>query len=119
MGATRLDVNDGPTQLTLRAEYERRVHEWYGIGGLVEASFDEPRTAVIAVAFTLHPVSTLRVTMAAGGDHEAGSWAFLYRIGADYAFVIRPGWSIGPAAALDFGRGRRTLLLGASVARTF
>jgi hypothetical protein len=118
-GATRHDLDNGPTQFTLRGTYERRFHEWYGVGGLLEVAFGEPRNAVIAAALTLHPTGGLRVTMVAGGDQESGDWAFVYRIGLDYDFVLRPGLTLGPAAALDFTRGRRILGLGATVGRRF
>ena len=119
VGATREEDADAEVAFTLGLDYERRFHEWYGVGAFAQAPFGTNRTFIIGPAFSLHPVSNLRVSMAPSAERSQDDWAFNFRLGFDYAFTLRTGWVIVPSLALDFARGNRIFVLGASAGRVF
>lgn len=114
-----LTNEDGTYGFTLGADYERRWHRWYGVGVTVESVFGEAREFIVAPMFLLHPVGDLRVALVPGAEKAAGGWDFLFRIELDYAFEWRPGWTVSPTIALDFARGERIVIMGASMGRIF
>ncbi len=111
--------DDGQYGFTLGLDYERRFHQWYGAGGIVATVFGEDRELVVGPTFFLHPVAELRLGLTAGAELRESEWDFLFRIGLDYEFEWKPRWTIAPSLALDFARGRRIVVVGASVGHIF
>lgn len=116
---TGITIDDGEAGFTLGLDYERRFHRWYGAGLTTEAVLGPGRDIVVGPTFFLHPVGEFRLGLTAAGEHVDGEWVFLFRIGMDYDFELRPDWTIGPSFGLDFARGRRIVVLGASLGRIF
>jgi hypothetical protein len=116
---TGLTVEEETGGFTIGAQYEYRFHMWYGVGGLVQTLYDRQREFIIGPTFYLHPLEPLSVGLSPGLERADADWAFLFRIGLDYDFELRKGWTIAPSFALDFARGQRILVLGVSVGRIF
>lgn len=111
--------DDGDYGFTLGLDYERRFHQWYGVGGKIEVVTGEGRDLIVGPTFNLHPVGDLRIGLTAGGELRNSAWDFLFRFALDYDFEWKPGWTVAPSLALDFARGQRIAVLGASVGRIF
>jgi hypothetical protein len=100
--------------------YERRFHLYYGVSALAEAELGPVRDGLLGAGGVLHPAGGLRITLAPAAEHSVAGWAFLFRVGLAYDLVgLAPGWRLAPALALDFVRGQRIAVLGASVSRRF
>lgn len=107
------------TALTLGAEYERRFHEWYGIGAYIDVVTGGHRSLLLGPALNLHPVGGLAIMLAPSAERANGTWYFAFRLGFEYEFLVRERWAVSPTAALDFARGEALLLAGVSLGRVF
>jgi hypothetical protein len=118
-GFTTQDLDGQSNGFTFGAEYERRLHKWYGVGAVVQWTIGGPRDFLVGPAFTLHPTGPFRVAMVVAGEEAAGDWAFLYRLEFFYEFRVNEHWVAAPSLAVDFGRGRRIVFIGVSLGRIF
>lgn len=107
------------TALTLGAEYEWRFHEWYGIGAYADFVTGGHRSLLLGPAFNLHPVGGLGIMLAPSAERANNDWFFAFRLGFEYEFEVRNRWAVAPTLALDFARGERLLLVGATVGWLF
>jgi hypothetical protein len=118
-GATREAIAGGVTAFTIRGFGEHRFHQWYGVGAVAEVAFNGPRDLVVGPSLLLHPTQALRISLLAAAELEGQAWAFLYRLGGDYSVPVGPGWTLAPSISIDFARGRRLIVAGAALGRTF
>jgi hypothetical protein len=98
--------------LAVGLEYERRLNESFGIGGLAEYTFGDLDVWVLGVPFSWH-IDNLKLAVAPGienGD-ERGS-EFLVRFGGEYAFDMGT-WELAPQIDIDIVDGDTVFVLGA------
>jgi hypothetical protein len=118
-GFTTQDLDGQSDGFTFGAEYERRLHKWYGVGAVAQWTIGGPREFLVGPVFTLHPTGPFRVGMVVAAEQAAGVWAFVYRLEFNYDFRLDEHWVIAPSLAVDFTRGRRILFIGVSLGRIF
>lgn len=138
-GATDEEGHD--PELTLGFEYERRLSQRWGIGGILEYS-DGLRNSIFVVPVYWHPRGRWIVIAAPGVEHHFGRGLvatphksegngetratvdedetyFLFRLGVAYEFSVAGAWGIAPHLDLDFVEGERVLVYGLSLTYGF
>ena len=99
-------IVSGDHALTLGLDYEYRLQEHFGIGGIVDFAFDGvARDTILAVSFLLHPVERVAILAAPGIELADGESFFLFRTGLSYEFPVGEKFTIGPAVYVDFLEG--------------
>ncbi|MFT7286653.1 MAG: hypothetical protein ACI87W_000761 [Halieaceae bacterium] len=97
-------------ELALGIEYERRLSESFGIGGLLEHTFGELDFWVYAVPFAFHS-GPWKLYVAPGIEEKDGERDELLRVGVEYGFEVG-GWEIAPQFDIDFVDGEEVIVLG-------
>ena len=103
---------------TLGAEYEYRLTELIGVGGLAEYASGDFDSLTIGVPVTFHPLGGWAFQLAPGLSFNSGT-NLLFRIGAGYEFEIAPKWSLVPEFNVDFVDGETELVYGLTGAYRF
>ena len=99
MGNTHDGSEDG---FTVGMNYEYRLSETNGIGGLVEYASGELDSWVFAAPLFIHPYKGLRLLVALGFEYGHSEAEFLIRTGIAYEFEMGERWTITPEFNVDF-----------------
>jgi hypothetical protein len=112
-GATRFDDRDeDETDLAIGIEYEFRLNQAFGVGGLIEGiPTSGVRDLVLATPVVWHPVDGLKLSLAPGIEFHDQDKDFMIRFAAGYDFRIGR-FTIGPDVSLDLTHHSRTLVYG-------
>lgn len=121
LGAT--DPEEESADFSFGGEYELRINQYIGVGGIVERTpqgHEGDGVTVALGAVHIHPVGALRITGGIGSemvdDHDSET---LYRLGAAYDFELPNSFAIAPTVNVDFVDGKETLVFGATLSRHF
>jgi hypothetical protein len=93
---------------TLGFEYDYRIVNWVGLGGLIDVAFGDERTRLIAAAAYFRPTRKLILILAPGVErfestaHHKGRTEFVLRTGVAWEFEITERFYLAPALKLDF-----------------
>jgi hypothetical protein len=99
-------------------EYERRLSDQFGIGGIVEHTYGDLDVWVYAVSFAWH-AGPWRLYAAPGIEDTHHGSEGLLRLGIEYGFPVG-GWEIAPQFDIDFvEREAEVLVIGVTFARGF
>lgn len=124
----------GRSGTTVGTDYEFRFHRLFGVAGTAEYVAGDFRDSVGVMSLMVHPTHNLRLSVGPGIERamkeevaEPGEepvsgvsrWHKLFRIGANYDFHLKHGWTVGPDVALDFAEGRHVLVVGLAIGRGF
>ena len=114
LGSTGEDRRD--SDFTFGIEYERRISESFGVGGVIERAFGDHDFWVFAVPFAYH-TGAWKWYVAPGmenkDDHKN---EFLVRIGLEYAFEVGE-YELSPQVDVDFVDGEQEYVIGVVFAR--
>ena len=123
---SRLTLFGGVTQdgsdtgASFGLEYEYRIRQLWGIGGLAEYAGGDFDSWVIGVPVFIHPYAGWFVTLVPGVEFEDSESSFLFRAGMGYDFDLWPRWSLSPEINADFVEGGDTkLVYGLSLSYAF
>jgi hypothetical protein len=124
-------------EFSIGFEYERRLSQRWGIGGLFEYT-DGLRNRIFAVPVYWHPGGGWKLIAAPGVEHHDGRGVvlnphksdgpveidedetyFLFRLGAAYDIHLGGSWGLAPGVNLDFVEGERVLVYGVSLTYGF
>jgi hypothetical protein len=103
---------------TVGAEYEYRMSEMYGIGGLFEYAGGDFEETLLGVPLFIHPHMGWRFVVAPGLEFN-GSTDFFIRTGVGYDFGIGEGWTLTPSFSVDWIDRDETLVYGLYIGRYF
>lgn len=98
-------------EFTQGVEYEYRIVNWFGAGGLVDFAFGDERATLVAAAGYFRPTHHLKLILGAGYErfeasaHHETRTEFALRIGAAYDFEINETFYLAPAINADFVDG--------------
>ena len=109
LGGTFEDNDSG---FTIGANYEYRVRQGIGLGGLIEHAGGELDATVVAGVVFLHPYEKWKILVAAGNEHRDGDNDFLVRVGGEYEFPLEDNFSVAPGFYVDFVGGDQKLIFG-------
>lgn len=120
-------ITDGDTSdFTFGAEYEFRINEMFGVGGVVEytsAAHHDDGVTVALAAVHVHPYGGLRLTGGIGKEWIGGEHPHsdtLYRLGAAYDIEIGNfGLAIAPTFNVDFVGSHETYVYGLVLSKHF
>jgi len=104
---------------TVGGQYEYRMNEKFGIGGLVDLVFADKNSVVGAAAFYWHPLPKLTVLGAPGF-----SWSrkdeFITRVGAAWEFELKDGgYALAPAVYVDLFAEDTPIIAGVYLSKKF
>jgi len=102
LGGTHHCDNDG---FTIGIDYEHRINEVFGVGGLIEYVDGQFDAWVVGAPLYVHPYMGLRFLVAPGFVSEENDTKFLFRAGIGYQIELVKNWSITPAYNIDFVEG--------------
>ena len=89
LGATQAENEEGgrdDPEFTLGFDYERRLTEVFGLGGILDLVLEGHREAILAAAGFFH-WGEAKFVVAPGAEREAdGDVGFIMRFGAQYGF---------------------------------
>lgn len=125
LGASTPTKEGSATSFTIGADYERRLSETWGVGGIVDFAIgDFKRTALLGGSLFVHPLGNLRLLAAPGvefvekerkgtpGESTIHEAHFAFRLGVAYEFHI-DRFSIVPVFNADLiGETKTTLVYG-------
>ena len=118
--------NDGSEHgLSVGMEYEYRINQWLGLGGLVEYAAGDFEHLLIAVPLFIHPYEDWLFMVAAGteihkGEEEnKGKRNWLIRTGVGYQFQFGEKYSITPAFHVDFSEHETLFIYGVYIGLGF
>jgi len=99
MGNTHDGSEDG---FSVGLDYEYRLSETNGIGGLIEYASGELDSWVVAAPLFIYPYKGLRLVVALGFEYGHSETEFLVRTGIAYEFEMGERWTITPKFNVDF-----------------
>jgi len=107
-------------EASLGLEYEHRMGDLWGIGGLAEYAAGDFDAWVVAVPVLLHPYADWFIRLAPGVEFEEDEASLLLRTGVGYDFELSRRWSLAPEFNVDFTEGGDTkLVYGLSLSYSF
>jgi hypothetical protein len=113
------NTQDGSSHgFTMAIEYEHKLTNLIGIGGLFEYAGGDFDIVKLGVPVTFHPLAGWVFRAAPGVRFNSGT-DLLFRAGVGYDFKIAPRWSIAPDFNVDFVDGDTQLVYGISAAYEF
>ena len=115
LGTTRAH---GENEDTIGVEYQYRVQEKVGFGGLVDHVGGDFDATAVAAAVYLHPVGDLEFIIAAGFENEDGVNESLVRTGVSYHFKFGKT-SVAPTFNIDFVGEEEHKVYGVNVGWAF
>jgi hypothetical protein len=119
LGVTAKEGDAGPST---GIDYEYRLNEMFGIGGVLELTFADFREGIAGVPIYWHAWRELKLVVAPGIEFTPpldGTGEFLLRVGGEYGFGAPRGFDIAPALYFDFTSKAAAYVFGATVAKTF
>jgi hypothetical protein len=97
-------------------DYEHRISELFGVGGLVEYTTEDFDSWVVAAPVFIHPYMGLRLLAAPGFENRESENKFLVRTGIAYMIPVAKGVAITPEYNIDFiTNGEKVQVYGVSV----
>ncbi len=120
LGAT----DSGETDFTIGVEYERRVSELFGFGGVIEHTPDAHNGDGVSIALAelfIHPAGGLRLIGGVGAEKLHGASGYtktLFRTGVAYDFQVGD-FEIAPTFNVDYVGGNQATVFGVSFLRHF
>jgi hypothetical protein len=97
-------------------DYEHRISDIFGVGGLVEYTTEDFDSWVFAAPVFIHPYMGLRLLAAPGFENRESENKFLVRAGIAYQIPVTKGVSITPEYNVDFiTNGEKVHVYGVSV----
>jgi hypothetical protein len=102
----------------LGLEYQRRLNDSFGVGGIIEYTGGDAEVWVAVIPFAYH---TGRWKFYAGPGVENGHHGTeeLVRLGGEYVFELSGGWEVAPQINVDFVDGEEAWVFGVLIARGF
>jgi len=110
--------NRRDAKFTLGIEYERRINESFGVGGVVERAFGDHDFWVFAVPFAYHSGAWKWYVAPGMENKDNHNNEFLVRVGLEYGFEVG-GYELAPQIDVDFVDGDREYVMGIVIARGF
>ena len=110
---------DSDSGLAIGADYEYRIKQGIGVGGLIEYSGGEIDATVLAAAVYLRPEEPLRLLVGVGMERRHGDNDFLLRLGGSYAFPLEGELTLAPGVYIDFVDGDQKFILGVGLGISF
>jgi hypothetical protein len=115
--------NDGSKHgLSLAMDYEYRITERLGLGGLVEYAGGDFEHYIVAIPLFIHPYGNWCLLLAAGteihNDNEKNNKReedWLVRTGVGYRFHFGEKYSISPEFNVDFSEHETLFIYGVSI----
>jgi hypothetical protein len=103
------------------ADYEYRVNQIFGIGGIVEYAGGEFEHWLGLVSMFIHPYGDWRIIMAPGVEFIKGEdeGDFVFRTGIGYQFHFGERYTIAPEFNVDFGEHETLFVYGISIGLGF
>jgi hypothetical protein len=102
----------------LGIEYERRISESFGIGGVAEYTAGDAEVWVALIPFS-YRVHHWKFYVAPGIEDGHHGTEELVRLGGEYAFHLSGGWEIAPQVNVDIVDGEDVWVFGLVFARGF
>ena len=99
-------------------EYEYRLNEAWGIGGIVDYADLDPGETVAAVPLYFHITEAWKVFAAPGVSHTSDDDEFLVRLGTAYSFEFSR-LSVSPALNIDLLDGEEVFVYGVNLGCKF
>jgi hypothetical protein len=97
-------------------DYEHRISDMFGVGGLVEYTTEDFDSWVVAAPVYIHPYMGLRLLAAPGFENRESENKFLVRAGIAYNIPVAKGVSVTPEYNVDFiTNGEKVQVYGVSV----
>ena len=109
----------GDEGVLIGADYEYRVKQGIGLGGLIEYAGGQLDSTTLAAAVYLHPEDTVRLVVATGFENQRGSTDFLLRLGVSTEFPMENDFSLEPRFAVDFVDGDHKLVFAVGITLSF
>jgi hypothetical protein len=105
--------------VTVGGQYEVRLNDQFGVGGLVDLVFASKFSVVGAAAFFWHPLPNL-VVLGAPGYSWSRKDEFITRVGASYEFELKDrSLSIAPALYVDLIADDTPVIAGVYISKKF
>jgi len=104
-------------RFTTGFEYARRVHQYVGVGGVVE--YLDGGTWIYIFPVFIHPVGGLKLLAGPGFEREHGENKFLFRVGVGYGIEFAERFSVQPAVEVDFVGREEVLVYGVTLGVSF
>lgn len=99
IGGSHHDDDNG---FSIGLDYEHRISEMFGVGGLVEYTTEDFDSWVVAAPVYFHPYMGLRLLAAPGFENRESENKFLVRAGIAYQIPISHGLVLTPEYNVDF-----------------
>ncbi|MEO1028577.1 MAG: hypothetical protein AAFX02_05910 [Pseudomonadota bacterium] len=116
-GTTLLDAEE--TAFTLGIDYEYRINELIGVGGVVEYAFgDIEATTLLAVA-DIHLWKGLAVQVGPGVEWINDETFAIGRVGLLYEIELEHHFTIAPQVHYDISEFEDSLVFGISIGKAF
>ena len=104
---------------TVGGQYEVRLNDQFGIGGLVDLVFASKFSVVGAAAFYWHPLPNL-VVLGAPGYSWSRKDEFITRVGAAYEFELKDkSFALAPALYVDLLADDTPVIAGLYITKNF
>ena len=110
--------HEGETGVTTGLDYEYRICEYFGVGGLAEFVAGDFDDWILGIPFFFHPFENLQFMVAPAIEFNSEEHdAVLLRAGVGCPVNIGKGWSITPQYNMDFieGEGKPAQVYGVSL----
>ena len=105
--------------VTVGGQYEYRMNEKFGIGGLFDLVFADKNSVVGAAAFYWHPLPQL-VVLGAPGFSWSRKDEFITRVGAAWEFELKDGGlALAPAVYVDLFAEDTPIIAGVYLSKKF
>jgi hypothetical protein len=109
----------GNNAFTVGVDYEYRLTDLFGTGGVIDHAGGDINATVIAGGLFTHPWKGLRLATLLGNEHQTGHNEFLVRLGMSYDFHIKK-WILTPIIDVDLlESGHQNWVYGIAVGRAF
>jgi len=123
IGATEAEEHHGEKgdpDFTLGVDYERRLSQLWGVGGMIDWVVEGRREWLIGPIGFVHPYKGLKFFAAPCYQHirEGAKDEFVFRLGAAWDFEVGK-YSIAPNVIYDFADEHDFLVLGVTIGRGF
>jgi hypothetical protein len=91
----------GNDAFTVGVDYEYRLTDLFGIGGVIDHAGGNINATVIGGGLFTHPWKDLRLATILGNEHQNDHNELLVRLGVSYDFHIEK-WILTPVIDVDF-----------------
>lgn len=111
VGAT---IHDSHVYPTVGLDYERYLHETFGIVAFGEMVISDPMAQIAGLGVAYHPIAPVKIAALGGMEFSDGHNAFLVRGNLEYAIHAGPV-SISPSVSVDYVEETVIYVAGAAV----